>query len=160
MIHGDLHDENILLLSDKSSDYCSSGVSSSRGHQGHENYVKNIFGLIDFEDLHQSYCVVDIATVLSYFMIASKCDNFLEVSEYILSGYLNKVSLADYEWKVLYSLVCGRYIQELVLCEVEVRTQGSNEYLKTCFKDGWPQIEYLLSMGEEHVLKAWQKHCF
>ena len=142
-----MHDENILLLSDDSK-------------RSKTDVIKK-FGVIDFEDIQKSYFIIDLAMALCYFMIASKCDDnsdILSVSGNILNGYVCKRSLTETEWNVLFTLVCGRYVQELVLCEVEQQKQTDNEYLRTCFKDGRPQIKLLMEWGEEHVMNKWQTY--
>lgn len=109
------------------------------------------FGIIDFEDCHVNACITDLASALCYFMIASKADDFLAVAGKILSGYESVKKLDQNEWKVLYHCICGRYIQELVLCEAEQTRQKTNEYIKASLADGWPQIQTIVGLGESFI---------
>merc|ERR1711894_491108 len=60
IVHGDFHDENVILLNTKDE----------------EDYKKK-YGIIDFGDLCLSSYVFDLATSLAFFMISASVEDFV-----------------------------------------------------------------------------------
>jgi len=82
VIHGDAHDENILVA----------------GHR--------VVGLIDFGDCCHNPTVCDLAICLTYLMMRGETP--LRVAAIILDGYHRVRQLSPLEIELLYPLVCAR----------------------------------------------------
>lgn len=139
-IHGDMHDDNILLL------------------KSDANEVAQRYAVIDFGDIGYSCAVFDLMIAMAVFMmnVPTNKGEFLKISGHILAGYLSKKQLNTQEQKVLFVAILGRYAQELVLCTIENKYQKEeNCYLSMTFDNAWPQLEFMLSCGEEFVYKTW-----
>lgn len=87
-IHGDAHDENILMEGER------------------------VIGLIDFGDCCHNPTVCDLATCLTYLMM---CGDPLQVVQRIVQGYQAVRPLLAEEVKCLYPLVCGRLAMSLCI---------------------------------------------
>ena len=125
---------------------------SSRAEQD----LKQVFGLIDFGDLCTSRYIFELAISVAYMMMFSKRDDFIQAGAEVIQGYQNVCPLSKNELEVLYVSVCARYIQELVLSEVEAQEHPDNcSYLRCGFKAGWPQLRKLRSLGKDKVLGMW-----
>ncbi len=81
-IHGDAHDDNILV------------------HAG------RVTGLLDFGDSGFNPTICELATCLPYLMMGR--DNPMEIAASIVAGYHTTRPLSDAEFSVLMPLVCGR----------------------------------------------------
>ena len=120
--------------------------------------LKQMYGIIDFEDIHENYCVLDILIAMAVFMMSVPTNDgkFLETSGYILAGYLSRHKLSMDEKAVMNPVILGRYAQELVLCTAQNNHQSqTNAYLTEIFQNAWPQLEFMIDRGEEYVFKVW-----
>ena len=82
VIHGDAHDENVLVEGDR------------------------VCGLIDFGDCCYNPTVNDLAICLTYLMM--RRDDPLEVADLVIAGYQAVRALTDEELDLLYPLICAR----------------------------------------------------
>lgn len=87
-IHGDAHDENILVQGER------------------------VTGLIDFGDCCHNPTVCDLATCLTYLMMRG---DPLSVAQHIVEGYRTLRPLSAAEADALYPLVCGRLAVSLCI---------------------------------------------
>jgi Ser/Thr protein kinase RdoA (MazF antagonist) len=87
-IHGDAHDENILVQDDQ------------------------VSGLIDFGDCCHNPTVCDLATCITYMMMRG---DPLQVARIIFDGYEELRPLSAAERGALYPLVCGRLAASLCI---------------------------------------------
>jgi Ser/Thr protein kinase RdoA (MazF antagonist) len=87
-IHGDAHDENILVDGDR------------------------VTGLIDFGDCCHNPTVCDLATCVTYLMMRG---DPLRIAQLILRGYRQVRALSAPELECLYPLICGRLAVSLCI---------------------------------------------
>lgn len=87
-IHGDAHDENILVQDDQ------------------------VRGLIDFGDCCHNPTVCDLATCITYMMMRG---DPLHIARVIVEGYEEQRPLSAAERGALYPLVCGRLAASLCI---------------------------------------------
>ncbi|ELU12431.1 hypothetical protein CAPTEDRAFT_169284 [Capitella teleta] len=133
IIHADFHDSNIILLS-----------------QPRHKDPKGKYGIIDYGETIASLFLFDVAITVSYFMMISTLDDFIERGACVLAGYLSKRSMSTGEKKAFFVCVCAAYCRELVLCNKDFHVQGrQNEYLMTSMATGWPQLKKLRTHPEE-----------
>ena len=161
-VHGDLHDENIIVIENsaivssdkKPSDPCPTSAKTKLQD------LRQLYGIIDFEDLHENYRIMDILIAMGVFMMSvpSNDETFLETSAHILAGYNSRRKFTSVEKPIMYPIILGRYVQELVLCSVQNNHQTEpNTYLTEIFQNAWPQLEFLLECGEDYVWTVWNK---
>ncbi|XP_063170581.1 hydroxylysine kinase isoform X2 [Candoia aspera] len=137
--HGDFNDHNILV----------DVVSASP-----PNPCYRISGILDFSDMSYGYYVFEVAIALMYMMIES--EEPLQVGGHILAGFESVVPLTAEERAALFLLVCGRYVQSLVVATHTTLLHPENEeYLMITAKTGWKQLMMLVEMGQEMVEKIW-----
>ncbi|KAM3925067.1 hydroxylysine kinase [Leptodactylus fuscus] len=140
--HGDLNDHNLLLEEVNLSD-----------ENGRNQY--RLSGILDFGDMSYGYNVFEVAITIMYMMIEST--DPIPVGGYVLAGYESVVPLMKEEKEVLYTLVCCRFAQSLVMARYNVLLYPENEeYLMITAKNGWKHLMTLLDMGKERVEKIWE----
>ena len=151
-IHGDIHDGNIIVMNlDDDND------------DNDDGSVKQRYGIIDFEDMHVNYCILDLIIAMVGVMISVPFSDgneeaFLRTSGDILAGYLSKRVMTSDEKAIMYPAMIGRYAQELVFSTRDFKHQNAtNEYLTGISSNAWPQLEYMLRVGESRVHEIWNE---
>ena len=150
IIHGDFHDENLILLDNPCVNQTCSSAPMTK------------YGIIDFGNITRSCLVFDLATCLSFFMMGcydNEGTDFITWAGYILTGYAQSLPLNQTEMDMLFVSVCASYARELVLCCHDFKAQGGdNSYILTCFKSGWPQLRTLWQKyGQDKVYSLWNQ---
>ncbi|CAH2273491.1 hydroxylysine kinase [Pelobates cultripes] len=149
--HGDLNDHNILLEKTESVE--------------HDEY--KVSGILDFGDMSNGYYAFEVAITIMYMMIES--NDPLHVGGYILAGFESLVPLTTEERDSLFTLVCCRFAQSLVIARYSVLHCPENEeYLMITARTGWKHLMNLAKTGKEAVEKIWfdtaksyiaERHC-
>ncbi|KAM5171144.1 hydroxylysine kinase [Mantella aurantiaca] len=141
--HGDFNDHNILLQKTNTSD-----------EKTNEQY--QVSGILDFGDMSYGYYVFEVAITIMYMMIESK--DPLPVGGYVLAGFESVIPLSREEKMAVFTLVCGRFAQSLVMARYSILLCPENEeYLMITAKTGWKHLITLLDMGKEAVNKIWEE---
>ncbi|KAM9311845.1 hydroxylysine kinase [Gastrophryne carolinensis] len=141
--HGDFNDHNILLQKTKEADRSAEERSQ-------------VSGILDFGDMSYGYYVFEAAITIMYMMIESQ--DPLPVGGYVLAGYESIIPLTAEEKEALYTLVCCRFVQSLVMARYSVLLYPENEeYLMITAKTGWKHLGTLLNMGKEAIEKIWEE---
>lgn len=141
--HGDLNDHNILLQKTNTTD-----------ENAKEQY--QVSGILDFGDMSYGYYVFEVAITIMYMMIESK--DPLPVGGYVLAGFESVIPLTKEEKEVIFTLVCCRFAQSLVMARYSVLLCPANEeYLMITSKTGWTHFNTLLDMGKEAIQKIWEE---
>ncbi|KAG8594679.1 hypothetical protein GDO81_001293 [Engystomops pustulosus] len=139
--HGDLNDHNLLVEK----------INISNENNGNEYRIS---GILDFGDMSSGYYVFEVAITIMYMMIEST--DPLPVGGYVLAGYESIIPLKDEEKEALFTLVCCRFAQSLVMARYSVLHCPENEeYLMITAKTGWKHLMTLLDMGKEVIEKIW-----
>lgn len=99
-IHGDAHDENVLVEDDR------------------------VVGLIDFGDCCHNPTVADLVICLTYLMMRG--DDPLAIARTILRGYESVRPLSPAERDVIYPLICGRLAVSLCIANARKRIDPHN----------------------------------
>ena len=99
-IHGDAHDENLLVEGDR------------------------VVGLIDFGDACHNPTVADLAICLTYLMMRG--DDPLAIARAILRGYETVRPLSDAERDALYPLICVRLAASICIANARKRIDPHN----------------------------------
>lgn len=141
--HGDMNDHNLLLEKINASN------ENSRSQY-------RVSGILDFGDMSYGYYVFEVAITIMYMMIEST--DPLPVGGYVLAGYESVVPLAKEEKEALFTLVCCRFAQSLVMARHSVLLCPENEeYLMITAKTGWKHLLTLLEMGKDVTEKIWEE---
>ena len=126
-IHGDAHDDNIL-------------VDAGR-----------VTGLLDFGDSGFNPTICELATCLPYLMMGR--DNPLEIAASIVAGYHTTRPLSDAEFSVLTPLVCGRLAVTVSMAAEHRQIDPSHSEWFISEQGAWDLLAFLRTMGTRQVLK-------
>ena len=142
VIHGDLNDDNILV------------VPSCNGN-GHE-----IASVLDFGDVSLSYRVFDIAICMMYMILlrVKQGDPHKEAIRavgHLLSGYQSINSLTELELSLLYWSVAGRLFQSTLIGRCKQSLEPENVYLSQVSKIGFDVLSSYILATKEEVLHSW-----
>uniref|UniRef100_A0A0K2T5G2 Hydroxylysine kinase n=2 Tax=Lepeophtheirus salmonis TaxID=72036 RepID=A0A0K2T5G2_LEPSM len=137
IIHGDFNEQNVLL-----------------------NENNEIYGLIDFGDVHEAPVIFELAIAIMYAMTKSNVIPPNEVGGHILAGYLKHRALTQEERSVLKICVAGRYAQSLVLGAYSHEKYPTNEYLVVTANTGWNNLRAFWEDSKtdetwDHILKSY-----
>lgn len=136
VIHGDLHDLNILAQMTAAGSYELSGV-------------------LDFADCFYSYYVYELGTLMAELMPKKK-DPVRWVCP-LVAGYQHTFPLNATELGCLYHVVLTRLCISATLCHTYYQRDPSNTYLLSGVDGFWELAEELLSIPKEEVDIIWRK---
>jgi Ser/Thr protein kinase RdoA (MazF antagonist) len=120
-IHGDAHDENIL-------------VNAGR-----------VTGLLDFGDSGIYPTICELALCLPYLMMGR--DKPLEIAAGIMSAYHTNRPLSDAEFSVLLPLVCGRLAVTIVMAAERRQIDPSHPVWFISEQGAWDLLAFLRTKG-------------
>jgi len=126
-IHGDAHDDNIL-------------VNAGR-----------VTGLLDFGDSGFNPTVCELATCLPYLMM--RRDNPLETAASVVAGYHTTRPLSDAEFSVLMPLVCGRLAVSVSIAAERRLIDPSHPTWFISEQGAWDLLALLRTRGAEQGFK-------
>ncbi|CAG5126838.1 unnamed protein product, partial [Candidula unifasciata] len=109
----------------------------------------HVSGIIDFGDTTFSLYIFEVAIAIVYIMLNKHGVPAMEAASFFLSGYLQHISLTDFEIKHLKLCVCARFAQSLVLGYFSITSDPGNEYTLTHAERVWPVLKYLWDMPDE-----------
>jgi Ser/Thr protein kinase RdoA (MazF antagonist) len=122
-IHGDAHDENVLVEGDR------------------------VIGLIDFGDCCYNPTVCDLAICLTYLMMRG--DDPLRLAAKILDGYVGVRPLASVELDLLYPLVCARLAVSVCVANKRKTIDPDNPNWFGGEGSAWRMLRWLQDTGRE-----------
>ena len=142
VIHGDLNDENVLV------------VPTQRG-DSHE-----IAGILDFGDTSDSYRVFEVAICMMYMIMlrVQQGDTHQEAirsAGHLLRGYQSVYSLSHSELDLLYWSVAARFLQSCVIGIYKQSLEPENEYLSQTYHLGYKVLCSYIASSEEETLNSW-----
>jgi len=120
-IHGDAHDDNILIKDQR------------------------ITGLLDFGDCGFNPTVCELAICLPYLMMGR--EQPMEIAAGVVTAYHNTRPLSDVEFSVLMPLVCGRLAVSVGIAAARRQIDPSNPAWFSGEQDTWDLLAFLHSMG-------------
>ncbi len=126
-IHGDAHDDNILVNAER------------------------VTGLLDFGDSGFNPTVCELATCLPYLMMGR--DNPLETAASVVAGYHTTRPLSDAEFSVLMPLVCGRLAVSVSIAAERRLIDPSHPTWFISEPGGWDLLALLRTRGVEQGFK-------
>nr|XP_033477286.1 hydroxylysine kinase-like isoform X1 [Epinephelus lanceolatus] len=134
IIHGDLHDLNVLVQPE------------GDGHR--------ISGIIDFGEINSDYYIHELAIIMMYMI--NEHPKPIEAGGPVLAGWESVLPLNEAEKDCLYVLVLSRFCQSLVLARHSVMLHPENEeYLTFSSRKGVHILPQLWELGKEQVEKVW-----
>ena len=122
-IHGDGHDENLL-------------VSGGR-----------VVGLIDFGDCCLNPCICELAICATYLMM--RCADPIHRAATALSGYQQHTVLSAEELGLLYPLICGRLAVSIAVANARKTIDPHNPNWFGGEQSAWDLLDYLRGMGPQ-----------
>lgn len=126
-IHGDAHDDNILINAGR------------------------VTGLLDFGDSGFNPTICELATCLPYLMMGR--DNPLEIAASIVTGYHSTRPLSEVEFSVLMPLVCGRLAVTVSMAAERRQIDPSHPAWFISEPGAWDLLAFLRSMGDGQGLR-------
>ena len=126
-IHGDAHDDNLL-------------VSAGR-----------VIGLLDFGDSGFNPTICELATCLPYLMMGR--DDPLEIAAGIVAGYQAARPLSDAEFSVLMPLVCGRLAVSVSMAAERRQIDPSHPAWFISEQGAWDLLAFLRTLGAGQGIK-------
>ncbi|XP_054277230.1 hydroxylysine kinase-like [Macrosteles quadrilineatus] len=132
MIHGDIHDQNLLcqLIDGEWS----------------------INAVLDFGDSHYSAYVIELALATAYMILQS---GLVESGTHVIAGYCSILPLPLDELKLLKVCVCARLCQSLVLGLYTHSLYPSNDYVLTTQAGGWQLLTQIWTMDRAALENQW-----
>ena len=142
VIHGDLNDENVLV------------VPTQRG-DSHE-----IAGILDFGETSDSYRVFEVAICMAYIIMrrVQQGDTHQEAirsAGHLLRGYQSVYSLSHSELDLLYWSVAARFLQSCVIGIYKQTLEPENVYLSQTYHLGFKVLSSYIASSEEETLNSW-----
>ena len=142
VIHGDLNDENVLVL------------PTQRG-DSHE-----IAGILDFGETSDSYRVFEVAICMAYIIMrrVHQGDTHQEATRaagHVLRGYQSVYSLYRSELELLYLSVAARLLQTCVIGRYKQSLEPENLYLSQTCQLGLKILSSYNAFSAEETLNYW-----
>ncbi|CAH1796023.1 unnamed protein product [Owenia fusiformis] len=176
IIHGDFHDENIIVqiqTIDKSNQvkagshskvpndgqvikHAQFDVSESANdntNTNDEQYVAT--GVIDFGDSFRSYFIFEVAIAICYLMIEVTLIDPVDVAGHFLAGYFTHMDLSARELDLLYICIHRAFAQEFVLGSLKYIDDPTNHYLVTSQRNGWKIMRNFWNISKSEVHFKW-----
>jgi len=126
-IHGDAHDDNIL-------------VNAGR-----------VTGLLDFGDCGFNPTICELAICVPYLMMGR--DNPMEIAASVVAGYHKTRPLSDAELSVLMPLVCGRLAVTISIAAERRQIDPLRRDWFSSEQGAWNLLAYLRTMGAKRGIK-------
>lgn len=153
VIHGDFHDENILILERKENNHNTENLVSNSDQVVH---IRSKYAVIDFADISYSPLVFDLAISASYFMMSHVQPDFIEVIGHFLCGCFMVRRPTPKEVRSLFASICAAFCREVVLAKHSYLEQSrSNSYLITAVDAGLRQLKEIWCIGQGDVMTVW-----
>ena len=126
-IHGDVHDDNLLINAGR------------------------VIGLLDFGDSGFNPTICELATCLPYLMMGR--DDPLEIAAGIVAGYQAARPLSAAESSVLMPLVCGRLAVTVSMAAERRQIDPSHPAWFISEQGAWNLLAFLRTLGAGHGIK-------
>jgi Ser/Thr protein kinase RdoA (MazF antagonist) len=120
-IHGDAHDENLLVKGGR------------------------ITGLLDFGDSGFNPTICELATCLPYIMMGRS--NPMEIAASVVAGYCSARPLSDAELSVIMPLVCGRLAMTVSIAAERRQIDPSHPVWFISEDRAWDLLAFLRALG-------------
>lgn len=142
VIHGDLNDDNILVVP---------------RHNGNGHKIASV---LDFGDVSFSHRVFDIAICMMYMILlrvkqGNPHKEAIRAVGHLLSGYQSVNSLTELELSLLYWSVAGRFLQSTLIGRCKQSLEPENIYLSQVSKVGFDVLSSYILTTREEVLDSW-----
>uniref|UniRef100_A0A6M2CK70 Hydroxylysine kinase n=1 Tax=Rhipicephalus microplus TaxID=6941 RepID=A0A6M2CK70_RHIMP len=143
VLHGDLNENNVL--------------TSPMG--GNENEDDEVYGVLDWGDVHGGARVMDLAVLLTYVLMApSSLDRSSEENAGLaLTGYLQHVPDEAANLPLLKTLVAARLCQSVVKGLEAFQKNPDNKYVLDTQESGWRCLRRLWDTPDEQLLATWSR---
>ena len=142
VIHGDLNDENIIVVPN---------------HRGDRHEIASV---VDFGDSSFSYRVFEVAICMMYMILlkvqqGDTHDEGIRLAGHVLCGYQSIYGLSRSDLSVLYWSVAGRFFQSIVNGMYKQSLEPGNRYLSQSCQLGLKILTSYIAFSEEEVLNSW-----
>lgn len=141
-IHGDINDENVLVIPNQSGD----------GHQ--------IASMIDFGDMSVSYRVFEVAICMMYMILlrvqqGDTHNEAIRMAGHALCGYQSVYGLSQSALALLYWSVAARFFQSIVVGKYKQSLEPENVYLSNSCILALDVLSTYTAMSGDERLKSW-----
>ncbi|XP_067123952.1 hydroxylysine kinase isoform X2 [Centruroides vittatus] len=139
IIHGDFNEYNVLV------------------REKEEKGEYEVYGILDFGDLHIAPKVFDVAIMLTYTILECKTMSLEEASGHALAGYISDISLTEKEYRILKICMLARLSQSLTLGAYTFRLDPSNLYALSSARMGWNVLSKLWETSDCELNEVWTR---
>lgn len=142
IIHGDVNDENIIVLPNQCGD-------------GHE-----VVSIIDFGDVSISYRVFEVAICMMYVIMlrvrqGDTHKEAIRMAGHLLQGYQSIHGLSQSGLDLLYWSVAARFFQSIVIGKYKQSLEPENVYISQTCDLALDILSTYISMPGEESLNSW-----
>lgn len=142
IIHGDVNDENIIVVPNQCGD-------------GHE-----VVSVIDFGDLSVSYRVFEVAICMMYMIMlrvrqGDTHNEAIRMTGHMLLGYQSIHSLSQSGLGLLYWSVAARFFQSFVIGKYKQSLEPENTYLSNTCDLALDILSTYVSIPGEECVNSW-----
>lgn len=142
IIHGDVNDENIIVVPNQSGD-------------GHE-----VVSIIDFGNVSVSYRVFEVAICMMYMIMlrvgqGDTHNEAIRMAGHMLHGYQSIHGLSQSGLGLLYWSVAARFFQSIVIGKYKQSLEPENVYLSQTCDLALDVLSTYISMPGEKCLNSW-----
>lgn len=143
VLHGDLNENNVL----------------TRPKGGSDGDDDEVYGVLDWGDVHGGARVLDVAVLLTYVLMApSSSDRSPEENAGLaLAGYLRHVPDETATMPLLKTLVAARLCQSVVKGLEAFQKSPDNHYVLETQESGWRCLRRLWDTPNEKLLATWKR---
>ena len=143
VIHGDLNDENVLV------------VPTQRGDDSHE-----IAGILDFGETSDSYRAFEVAICMAYIIMrrvqqGDAHQEAIRAAGHVLRGYQSVYSLSHSDLELLYWSVAARFLQTCVIGRYKQSLEPENLYLSQTCQLGLKILSSFNAFSADETLNYW-----
>ncbi|XP_054922967.1 hydroxylysine kinase isoform X2 [Dermacentor andersoni] len=142
VLHGDLNENNVL--------------TRPKGDDSGSERDEEVYGVLDWGDVHGGPRVLDLAVLLAYVFLAPGDRSPEENAGLALSGYLRHVPGEAATMPLLKTLVAARLCQSLVKGLESFRKNPDNQYVLSTQESGWWCLRRLWNTPNELLLRTWK----
>ncbi|XP_025110260.1 hydroxylysine kinase-like [Pomacea canaliculata] len=169
IIHGDFHDYNIII--DEASNATRDLSETSRTvtlaftqnlqspSSSVQSFIKSVvekYGIIDFEDMRNSYPALELCRLIADLMSDCPHIEMQSIGGHVIAGYLLINAEPVRQFSFFYETILASLAQYVVLSAYEYQAQeGENDYLLLGSSEAWHVIQQLKNVEAKSLYGIW-----
>lgn len=169
IIHGDFHDYNIIIdeasnaprdLSETSRTVTLAFTQNLQSPSSSvQSFIKSVvekYGIIDFEDMCNSYPALELCRLIADLMSDCPHIEMQSIGGHVIAGYLLINAEPVRQFSFFYETILASLAQYVVLSAYEYQAQeGENDYLLLGSSEAWHVIQQLKNVEAKSLYGIW-----